>query len=467
MITKQVIDHRQLAWLTASILITETLASIPHGLANISKTDVWFTQIIPILYALLIASFFYTVSKKFPGKNIFEVTSLLLGNWGGKAVNILFFLYIWIILVRDVREISEFVGFFLLSETPSEVILFLFILVMLYYGKTSIEVIARVNALFVPVYLLAMAFLPVLLANEINPERALPILSTGFLPLGTANVIGLSSYGDLLILGAFLPSLADTRLFKASVRYGTLLAGVVITIVLFVAIVAMGATITSKFYYPVYLLVEQIHITDFLDRVEVLLFSAWFPAFTLKIMVLYSAFFICLGAIFNNTDCRKFNIQGGVFIFLTSYFSFERINELAHFIKYSLPLIVLGFQPAFMLLIYTVSKLSKKTTHSNIEITDGQVDESENKQVGSVNTDVDKKPKACRSTWFTWSALAFVILGKVLHSFSMWFAIACAAAYFTSLLLALWFSYQTFRRSRRRSLQENVQHEPSLEGAKG
>ncbi|MGG4447918.1 endospore germination permease [Brevibacillus sp. HB1.2] len=358
MIHKQVVNHRQISWLVGSVLMTGMMISFLRSVVQVARMDAWFSQILPIFYALFIAYVLSGLVEAYPGKNIFEILFIIGGKWIGGAINLLILFYIWIILAIDIKGAADFLHISLLPTTPLEIILLVFVLLMMYYGKTSLEVAARVNEFYFPIYFIMCISLYFLLVNEYNVERLEPILTSNLDRIVVSNFLPVGVYGDIFLIGAFLHAIVEPRLFYAAMKHGVIIVGFGTTIMLLVLLGVMGFIIASRLNFPIYILVQQIHVTDFLDRVEMILFSVWFPAFTIKVIVAYLAFLVGVGSFGGQRHYNTFNAPCGWFIVVSSIFGFPNVAHIDQFISYSLPFIVLVFQLplAIFLLIHVKGK---------------------------------------------------------------------------------------------------------------
>jgi spore germination protein KB len=367
MIHKQVVNHRQIAWLVGSVLMTGMMISFLRSVVQVARMDAWFSQILPIFYALFIACVLSGLVEAYPGKNIFEILFIIGGKWIGGAINLLILFYIWIILAIDIKGAADFLHISLLPTTPLEVILLVFVLLMMYYGKTSLEVAARVNEFYFPLYFIMCISLYFLLINEYNVERLEPILTSSLDRIVVSNFLPVGVYGDIFLIGAFLHAIVEPRLFYAAMKHGVIIVGFGTTIMLLVLLGVMGFIIAGRLNFPIYILVQQIHVTDFLDRVEMILFSVWFPAFTIKVIVAYLAFLVGVGSFGGQRHYNTFNAPCGWFIVVSSIFAFPNVAHIDQFISYSLPLIVLVFQlPLAIFLLIHVRRKNKGREQSLI-----------------------------------------------------------------------------------------------------
>ncbi|QRG65582.1 GerAB/ArcD/ProY family transporter [Brevibacillus choshinensis] len=360
MIHKQVINHRQVAWLVGTVLLTGMMISFFRTLAAIGRMDAWFSQIIPVCFAIVIAFVLAELTRAYPGKNIFEIVFIVFGKWVGGFVNIILLLYIWLIICLDVKGACKFFHATLLPQTPLEIILIVFVLLIMYYGRTSLEVAARVNEIYFPAFFLMSIGMYFLLTNEYSIERLEPILSTNLNRIIVSNFVPIGIYGDILLFGAFLHASTHPRLFFAAMKHGIFIVGFSATLLLFILLGVMGYTIASRLNFPMFILVQQIHVTDFLDRVEIVLFSLWFPAFTIKVIVAYLALLVGLGSFGGQDHYPVYNFPTGWLIAVTSLLVFQRIPDLDAFLSYSLPLLAMIVQIPLLSILYIKARSNRK-----------------------------------------------------------------------------------------------------------
>lgn len=428
MIHKQVVNHRQIAWLVGSVLMTGMMISFLQTLAQVAKMDAWFSQVAPVGYAIMVAYVLAELARVFPGKNLFEILFIVCGKWVGGTLNLIVLFYIWIILALDIKGAADFLHISLLPQTPVEIILIVFVLLMMYYGKTSLEVAARVNEIYFPAYFFLSLMLYFLLGNEYSIERLEPILSNSLSRIAVSNLLPIGVYGDILLFGAFLHAVSHPRLFFAAMKHGIIIVGFSTTMILVILLGVMGYVITSRLNYPVYVLVQQIHVTDFLDRVEIILFSLWFPAFTIKVIVAYLAFLVGVGSFGGQQHYNAYNAPCGLFLVVTSMLAFPQVADIDEFISYSLPVIVLVIQVPLLLYLYVKARM-RGQRDSRIEIPEGT-----------------RLYRFYRSTvWIGYLSLIgcviTVVVGVIFADKSIWLGLFTAIGFIVCFFVALVASY--------------------------
>ncbi|MDB4868032.1 MAG: germination protein, partial [Cohnella sp.] len=192
--------------------------------------------------------------------------------------------------------------------------------------------------------------------------------------------------------------------------------------------------IMSKEIYPTYALIQQIHITDFLDRLEIVIFSAYFPSFIVNITLSFFAILIGLASFTKSNNYQFYSKPVGWFTLLTLVFAFGGTPEVAIFANYGFPVFLFAVQPLAVLITLLLSwRKSKKLNHSE----------------ASKDTADDENPEARRSLQ-KWrrvthivivAGLGFVVIGWFISKDYQWLARICAIGYLLALMATV---YTTF-----------------------
>lgn len=348
----QVINERQLAWLVGSLLTGGGLLSIQHELIRTSQTDAWFTYLLPTLYVLAFGYVLVQLCMRFPKMNLFEIVFSLFGRIIGTLVNLLLVLHLWMILMRDLWVFGKFIGTILLPQTPGEIIVLLFMLLLMFYGRTSVEVIARVNDLFFPIFFLLVLLLPFMLSNELDPQLIQPILTVPAIHFWYSSILGIGWFGDIFVIGAFMHTMWSTKQVRSSIRHGALMGLLLLTIFQFLQVIVLGPNIPGNMIYPSYTLIQQIHITDFLDRIDLFILSIWFPVTACKVILIYLAFLTGVASLLKKRDYTLLNSPLSLVLLITTTLAFKSTTEVFSFGNYSSPVLVLSYQPVLMIALW-------------------------------------------------------------------------------------------------------------------
>lgn len=362
--SKQVINQRQLSWLASSIITSGGILTLQNVLIRISQMDAWFSYLLSVFYVFGIAGFFSYMVKMYPQKNIFEISKEILGSWGGTVVNLLILFHFWQIVIRDISSVSRFSSTLLLRNTPHEILILLPCILLIYFGKSSVEVITRVNDLFYPLFVTTILLMPLLLSNEFYFRLVTPVLTMPLQHIAASSILTIGSAGDIFILGAFLHMVYNANQVRSSIRHGAMLGIFLLTLLIFCILVVLGPKMPGNFMYPTYNMVQMIHITDFLDRLDIIMLTIWLPTIACKIIAIYMALLIGISSILNARNYPTLNKPVALFLALTTYLSFKSMTELLTFSNYSSPVIVLAYQPLVMGILVVVAK-RKNRNHSS------------------------------------------------------------------------------------------------------
>ncbi|WP_222708645.1 endospore germination permease [Paenibacillus sp. N3.4] len=427
------INQRQLAWLASSVITSGGILTLQNVLIRVSQMDAWYSYLLSIFYVFVIAAFFGYLAKVYPQKHIFEVSKEILGVWGGTIVNLLILFHFWQMVVRDISSMAKFSSTLLLHNTPLEILMLLPCLLLIYFGKGSMEVVARVNDLFYPLFVITIIMMPLLLSNEFYIQLMTPSLTIPFQHLAASNLLTLGGAGDVFILGAFLHMVYNANHIRSSIRHGTLLGIFLLTLLLFLIIVVLGPKMPGNFLYPTYNLVQMIHITDFLDRLDIIMLTIWFPTVACKIIAIYMALLLGISAIINERNYPIFNKPVALFIAITTFLSFKSTTELLSFSNFSSPIIVLIYQPLVMGLIFILSVRKQKKNPETVK--------SKDETDPTMNPSKQVKSRFTYKQWL-WSGnllLAFstvcVTIGLMFSTYKPIIGIVCGLGFGCSLLL--------------------------------
>ena len=223
------ISNYQLVLLVCAQLSVSNLLTLPKGLAENAKQDAWISIFFPIVYSIFMALILFLLMKRLPGQNIFEISKSLCGKFLGGFLNIIFILYLFCDLVINIRVYADYFNTAILTRTPIEFIILITFALIMYFGSGSIEEVARITSLFFPLLFIVLMFLPIMLLNEIDMAKLQPILSHGSHGIFKGGLLGIGSFGDIVVFGAFLNNVKNPRGFYVSMKTGILISGFIMS----------------------------------------------------------------------------------------------------------------------------------------------------------------------------------------------------------------------------------------------
>lgn len=325
------VSIRQFAWMTIIMLVGSSMFTLPRHLPRIASHDAWISYFLPALYAFGVAALYAMLAARYPGKNIFEITREAVGRWVGGVLNGIIIIHILLIMIRDLKLITFFIQTTLLSDTPVEMILLLLISVMVYYAGLSIEDCSRIAELIFPLMVGFTICIPLLVTGDLALHRIEPFLILRPSELGLASLIQAAWFGDILIMGAFLHTLTHASSIRAALNKGTMISTMLLTVILLNIIIVLGDELAANSIYPGFTLIEQMQLTDFLDRLEIFILCIWIPFATMKSVLSFIAILYGLASFFHHRDTRPFRFPAGLLLLFISIFSFNSIVDVFNY----------------------------------------------------------------------------------------------------------------------------------------
>ncbi|MDF2923230.1 MAG: spore germination protein [Paenibacillaceae bacterium] len=325
----EVISKRQVRLFVIILVLDGMLAGLPNRLIALAGVDAWVSCLLAMAGLLLPLWAITQILARFPGKDLFGI---LVSRFPvmGRGLTLLIVLFIFTMLMRDIRTLTEFVTITLIPNTPLAMISMLIVIAVVVTARGGLEVVARVTELWLPLAMVMLVVIPFLLFPEFEVKNLLPMFDGGLIPPLQGSWYGLAYMGQMMILPFLLPSSAFS--FKEGL-FG-LAAAVGLTLwTLAYMLLSMGTSITGKFLFPLYETVRLIRVTDFLDRFDLPFLMIYLPLMLAKVALF--AFAVAHGirriipAVLPNAIMGSF----GAWCFVCSLWFFKNANELFHFMR--------------------------------------------------------------------------------------------------------------------------------------
>ncbi|PLR80180.1 spore gernimation protein [Bacillus canaveralius] len=349
------ISHHQVILMGATFILSATLVTVPAQAAVYARQHTYLALIVASLIILPPVFLMSKVAARFPGQNIFQALaerfSLL-----GKIIIGFYVLFFFLILVRDIRMLMDFVDIVLLPDTPIFISAILLILAVWYIGRGGVEAMGRFTEVYFPVMTMSVLFIPLLLAREFDPILIMPYKEINLPGVLKGSWFFVAYLGEVIAV-FFLFSHITFR-----VRYGifSLLIG---TGMLFILVLSsqliLGTNMLPRLFYPSYELVRHLKVTDFLDRFDLPLVGIWMPTIIAKIA--YSLYIVCYGiqTIIPDTSSKMLTTPFAALAYVCSFLFFRDTVQLMNLNK-TWPVFALIFELALPILLFFILKPEKE-----------------------------------------------------------------------------------------------------------
>lgn len=291
------ISPMQLALLAGNFIFTATIVTIPQALVDLSMQNTW---IIPIfLYAFIfgfVQMLLLGMNKLKNPEQLWESNTVF-----PKMTAVFLFLFLIHILVRDLRVISGFTNMILLPLTPHFIITLLFVFSILYIAWAGVEVIVRFTELYFIYLIFTALFIPFGVMEQMELSKFQPILGFQTIPsLLQSSFLGLAWVGEIIAVILVVTMVKPFEKAKGAILLGAGISMFIFLILIFSMISVLGAEIVRYSIYPSYQLVQQIRLTEFLDRLDLVLVAFYYPSIFAKMAFTLFGIKRCVEIMFNS-----------------------------------------------------------------------------------------------------------------------------------------------------------------------
>jgi spore germination protein KB len=336
---------------------------IPQNTVAYAKQDAWLSFLIAFAGGVLISLVVINLSLCFPGQTLFEYLPLILGRWPGKIIG---FFYVWLFIhfctLVDREYCSTVVAAFM-PETPLVVFLIHGTIMFAYITYCGLEVLARINQLFLPLNVSLLTILFVLATPEMKVVNILPVFDTGLLPLAKSTLTPLSWFGEIITLAVVIPYLAEQKnVYRLTIK-ALFFVLVLIEIATLGVLLVFGPTLTSSYLFPVLSGVKMINIANFIERLEIFPLIVWITSGTVKATLFFWAAALGSAQLFGLKDYRPLILPLAVIVTALGYLLHPSIIDLINFLTQAFPFYALTFEfiiPLLLLMVVLIKGSGKK-----------------------------------------------------------------------------------------------------------
>lgn len=333
------VSGRQVMLMGVILALISCLISVSGLTIHTAQTDFWLSYILAILLPLLVVWLMHLLIRQHSGKDVFEI---LANRWpfAGKWIILLILLYYWVILCRDVRRLVGLTDIILLPDTPLTVINILIVFTAVLLAMSGLEVLARVTEVFLPILLVTLLLVPAGVIREVDWSSLQPILANGLVPSLKGAWLMMPYFGEIVAL-VFVVS---GGVYEFRQGFYGLLMGVGFKLFMTAFIVlSLGVELAGSMVYPVFEMIRQVQLTDFLDRFDLPLIGLFYPCYLVKLGL--NLYLVAHGIKVITPDVYEKDIVPplGVLAVICSFWFFHNMGDLYE-LNRTLPFIALVFQ---------------------------------------------------------------------------------------------------------------------------
>lgn len=302
---------KQLLFGVASFIGGSSLFTV--FVTQITFQDSWLSALIGLAASLLVTWMYVCLVRKFPGKGLLEIHTIVYGKWLGKALNFLYVLFCLGFSAVSLRNLGDFFTGYIMPQTPISVVLLLFAATCAYAAKKGVTVILRLAFLFYVFMTFALLMNILLLIPNMHFENFLPAFRQGLDAYAQGGyIVTAAPFCEIVVFLILLPYAGKNAEIGKGLFWGLLLGALYFIIVLVRDIAVLGTSI-AFLTEPTYESVRLIHLIDIFSRLEII-FA--FTLVTMRVFKLSFLFCATLRAV-EDTVGKSFQKPGIYLIFLS------------------------------------------------------------------------------------------------------------------------------------------------------
>ncbi|HWT27605.1 MAG TPA: GerAB/ArcD/ProY family transporter, partial [Mobilitalea sp.] len=290
-------------------------------------SPLWSVIALIPLTAIIIA-----LIKKFPGLNIYEIMSQLLGVFLSKLLVIFYLLWLLLSITSKVNIYALTVQFTLMPQTKSNFFMILLIILVYYALFRGLRTIFRFSEFALGPILFLFILLFVCALSKLRFDYLLPV-STFQVPstiIGAKDVIAV---GGNIVIVLFFADKFDIAVTKEQKR--KLWSGIAVFIALTFIITLFtygvnGADLTSILPFPFYITVKSISFFNVFERFEVLITLICILSDFISVCILAVLLMRCFEWLFNLKEHTFLYVPLTIMIFYLTYYVSSTQFEFAY-----------------------------------------------------------------------------------------------------------------------------------------
>ncbi len=261
-----------------TICVNQIIFDIPNEIFMSTGTGAWVNTIYISILALIITVIIYKLFKKFPNKDIVDISEYIGGKILKIITSIIFLMCFIGISAFCVRYFTNSIRIIYFTSTPIAFLLILFLIPAVLSNKFGLKAISGVNLILVPILLISTVVLFFANVREFNFSNLFPFLGYGTNSVFLSGASNIFCFVGLLYLFFLPPYLKAHKHFKTiSISY-VIFAGIYLLFTILSLLMSLASISLTDELFSIYLLSRLIEFGNFFQRIDAVFIFLWFLA---------------------------------------------------------------------------------------------------------------------------------------------------------------------------------------------
>lgn len=272
---KIVFGKWEATWLVANMITTKILLNFGRALEETAGSAAWILSIYLFILASIGLFFILKLFKRFPGKDIIDISSEIGGLPLRVITGILVLSTLMFLNFIYLREFSEQMKVVALTVSPLSYVMLFFTVGITAACFLGIEALSRLYAVGLPILAISFVIVGLMSIKYWDFSNALPILGLGLDKILVSGFLNISSYMELIFLFLLPPFLISFKEFKTAGYRALIISGAALTIFSLSFVLTFPYPAAIESFLPVYQVTRLLDYGRFIQRIEPLFLLFW------------------------------------------------------------------------------------------------------------------------------------------------------------------------------------------------
>lgn len=357
------ISPYQIAVIIIMTVISVGVFSIAADAADSAGTDGWILIVVSGAINILAVVVIVMLNSRFPGRTFAEYSQIIIGTIPGKAVTLLFAVYLLFIIAHVTRTFTEVVKMFLLFRTPTEVIMLSLILVCTYVVRGGAECIARISELifpilFIPFFIIMLFGFPIM-----DFGNLLPVFQTPPEKMVAAVPSLLFNFGGIEVILFYTGFMRDPKKAYKPAILAVLFITFFLAMTTVFCIAAFGENVTQLYIWPLVSYIRGISLPGlFIERLDGVILSLWMMTVFSTIVSAYFIMSYSISKVAGTKEQKQYVLPLAIAIYYIALQP-DSLAELYQWAGIIFPYAVTFFLYALPVMLLLIAKFRKMGVH--------------------------------------------------------------------------------------------------------
>jgi len=344
---REKIANRQLLFILFMMRTTIVISFLPVLTSADALQDGWLAAILAFFGGAAFIFIIGGLGIRFPQDTIVSYGTKILGKWPAKLIGLVLVWAFLVIAATDTRLYAEAIVSGYLPDTPVEFLIVSMMALSVLAAYAGIEVIGRCADVLFPLFTASVLFSLFAALPQISLSELQPVFARGFGPVLRGAIVPSIITAQYLSLTVLTPHTNAPKKALGTALWALAASSVILVMAAAGAVAILGPSRASRVTFPFFVMVRATQLSEFLERLEVLVTVAW--GFGLFVGV--SVFLFCSARLLAEVlNVSSYRLLLGPMLVLWSSFSLHAYRDVFQVYAFFKPSVAGPFAASLILL---------------------------------------------------------------------------------------------------------------------